>query len=547
MLLDAKNIQHLSKFEAPICIIGGGTAGLAMALEFDRCGIDCAVIESGGLRPDSKTRDLNRGESVGIPYYFADGCRSRFLGGTSNNWGGWCRPLADHDFEARSWIADSGWPFPRSELDAFYVRAHEMLKLGPMRYDTDYWVNAAGRPDVRRLPIVDGKLQDAISQFSPPVSMARDYSEQLRSSRLICVYLNANAVEFTSDVGGARIAQLTAKTLTGRSFYLRARLFVLATGGIENARLLLAGSRAHPMGIGNQNDLVGRYFMDHPRVRSGRVQFSVGWTNNKLYDQKFHHQNPAVAAGGIRFAAQLMPTAETQRQEGLLNSNVWFSSILPGEDAAEWNALKRVKHRFRHKDFQKYSLLGDVATIASHPLNSIGCTISHVLQPFPLIKGVFDHALLRGVVMACIVEPAPDRMSRVTLSSERDALGMQRVIVDWRLGDLVKHTFDRSFAIVAGELEARGIAQVKCDPPIVGNEWPMTFEDEGTWHHMGTTRMHSSEKKGVVDADCRVHGMHNLYVAGSSVFPTVGANFPTLTLVALALRLADTLKSEIKS
>jgi choline dehydrogenase-like flavoprotein len=197
-----------------------------------------------------------------------------------------------------------------------------------------------------------------------------------------------------------------------------------------------------------------------------------------------------------------------------------------------------MKHRFRYKNFPKYSLLGDIATIASHPLNSIGYTISHVLQPVSLIK---------GVMMACIVEPPPDQMSRVILSSEKDALGMQRVIIDWRLGDLVKNTFDRSFAIVAEELERRGIAQVKCGPPIVSNDWPMTFEDEGTWHHMGTTRMHSSAKKGVVDVDCRVHGMHNLYVAGSSVFPTAGANFPTLTLVALALRLADRLKSEIKS
>ncbi len=142
-----------------------------------------------------------------------------------------------------------------------------------------------------------------------------------------------------------------------------------------------------------------------------------------------------------------------------------------------------------------------------------------------------------------ICEPLPDPESRVMLADSRDALGMPRVRVSWRLGDQVKHTFDRTLAIVAKEIGGAGIADVQLDAPLLGREWPQDLE--GTWHHMGTTRMHDSPSQGVVDRDCRIHGMANMYVAGSSVFPTAGANFPTITLVALALRLADHLGAQV--
>ena len=538
MLIDAKDIQDSAVFDSTVCIIGGGTAGITMALELNRSGIRTAVLESGGLTPDPQTRDLNRGASAGIPYQFADGCRSRFLGGSSNCWGGWCRPFDAIDLQARSWVPDSGWPFGLDELDAYYLRAHEILKLGPLRYDTAYWVDAIARPDVRRYPLVGDNLRDAISQFSPPVRMGVDYRNELRASRHIEVYLHANVVEFCSDPDGVRITHVLAKSLRGKSFRVNASVFVLATGGIENARLLLAGSRRHPAGLGNQNDLVGRYFMDHPRVRAGSVHFNSEWKGNRLYDRKFHYQSAAVSASGTKVAAQLLPTEEVQRREGLLNFNIWFSSILPGEDTASAAAIMRMKHRWQHKNKPEYPFLGDLTTIAANPVDSSAYVMSRLLQPMSLVK---------GVMMLATVEPPPDPLSRVTLSAVRDSLGMPRVSIDWRLNDSVKRTFDRAYSLVAETFKSSGIASVDCGTRLEGNEWPSTFETEGTWHHMGTTRMNASPKKGVVDADCRIHGMRNLFVAGSSIFPTGGANYPTLTLVALAMRLADKLAAELRS
>jgi choline dehydrogenase-like flavoprotein len=148
------------------------------------------------------------------------------------------------------------------------------------------------------------------------------------------------------------------------------------------------------------------------------------------------------------------------------------------------------------------------------------------------------------VTLQAIVEAVPDPDSRVTLSADkRDRFGMPRVKVEWRLGEQVQRTFDKTFSLLAQELQMAGIADVELDAPLEGRRWPAKLE--GTWHHMGTTRMHDSPHEGVVDRDCKVHGMSNLYVAGSSVFPTVGANFPTITIAALALRLAGHLVRQL--
>jgi choline dehydrogenase-like flavoprotein len=205
-----------------------------------------------------------------------------------------------------------------------------------------------------------------------------------------------------------------------------------------------------------------------------------------------------------------------------------------GEGSAGAEALIRAKQALLKKDQPGYRPAQDIFTMLRHPVDTVGFGLTRLLQP---------RALIAGVRMQAIVEAEPDPESRVTLSDQRDALGIPRVCVSWKLGTLVQRTFDRTFALLAEELEQSGVADVTLDPPIEGNTWPAQLE--GTWHHMGTTRMHASPRLGVVDPDCRVHGIGNLYIGGSSVFPTVGANFPTITIAALALRLADHLVARL--
>lgn len=531
MFIDTRQLASGGTLSTTVCIVGAGAAGITLALEMEQQGVDCCLLESGGFAPDDATRDLYRGEDIGLPYRYADGCRSRYLGGSSNCWGGWCRPLDPWDFEQRDWIAHSGWPFDLSALAPYYRRAQGILRLGPDNFDPAFWERAIGRRDVRRLPMLSGRVRDTISQFSPPVRFGKVYRAELAGARHVRVCLHANVVHIDTGPGAGHVSQLRVATLGGATLAVKARHYVLACGGIENARLLLASNRVQQAGLGNGRDLVGRYFMDHPRLQSGRLRFLPGWQRNKLYDIKYHYMNAAVAAHRTHIAAQLALSAPVLRRERLLNARVWFMSTFPGEGSAAAAALLRCKQAALHKEQAGWKLGADLATMLRHPLDTLGYGLTRVCQP---------RMLIREVRFQIIVEPLPDPDSRVTLSpTERDALGMPRVRVDWRLAPQVRRTVDRTLAIIAEELRAGQVADVALDPPVEGGDWPPSFEHEGTWHHMGTTRMHDDPARGVVDRHGRVHGIANLFVAGSSVFPTAGANFPTITLTALAFRLAE--------
>lgn len=539
MFIDTRQVDDGKALIVTVCIIGGGVAGLTLARELEKAGVDTCVLESGGFEPDDDTRDLYRGDATGVDYMFADGCRARFLGGSSNCWGGWCRPLDRWDFEQRDWIPHSGWPFGLDEMATYYDRAHEVLKLGPVNFDPEFWEKAIGRDDVRRLPLASGRVRDTISQFSPPVRFGRHYRNELRQARHVRVFLHANVTEIVPDPLCTRISQVRVQTLEGKRMSVAARLFVLASGGIENARLLLASNRVMTAGLGNQNDLVGRYFMDHPRMLVGRVAFAPEWSRNKLYDIKYNYQNATVSAHGQNIAAQLALTPAAMEQEQVLNARVCFCSEFPGEGSEGAKALFRCKQALLKKEQPDWSLADDVATMSREPVNTFLYGFTRLFHP---------RALIRNVGFQVIVEPAPNPDSRVTLSAhKRDALGMPRVEVNWQIAPLVRRTADRTLALIARELQATGVARVDTGPSLEEHGWPSTFEKEGTWHHMGTTRMHDDERQGVVNRDCRVHGFGNFYIAGSSVFPTAGANFPTITLTALALRLADHIAAQLKS
>jgi choline dehydrogenase-like flavoprotein len=309
-----------------------------------------------------------------------------------------------------------------------------------------------------------------------------------------------------------------------------ARIFILAAGGIENARLLLSSNRFQAGGIGNRHDVVGRYFMDHPRWRGGQMSFSDIRTNSGLYDL-YGTYTGKIAVEGTKVAGFFGISPETQRAERIANTRCYVKSRFLGDSpqaAVAAQILFRglygrgpLRGRSRADLFKLARYLPQVAAIAI---------------------GMKYHSkrLHRGFVLETVFEPTPLPESRVTLRPDKDALGMQRVQVDWRLGELEKYTLRRTQQILAEEIKQESAGSVKINIPPEGDAWPNTLS--GCWHHMGTTRMHSDPRRGVVDANCCVHDMKNLFIAGSSVFPTAGSDMPTITIVALALRLAEHIK-----
>jgi len=251
-----------------------------------------------------------------------------------------------------------------------------------------------------------------------------------------------------------------------------ARLFI--TNGATNDDpavlvniILLACNRRHASGLGNSSGLVGRYFMDHPRLQLGKLTLREPWRRNKLYDIMFHYLNRAVRANGTHVSAQLTVSHAVQKRERMLNARVWFSSIFPGEGTAAAEALKRMKFRLHGKIDPSHGFWRDIGILAREPLNAANFIAARQLRPVGVLKEL-HFQMIREAHLQMICEPAPDPDSRVTLAESRDALGMPRARVDWRLGDLVKHTFDRTVAIVGKALSDAGIAEMLIRTAIGG-------------------------------------------------------------------------------
>jgi choline dehydrogenase-like flavoprotein len=312
------------------------------------------------------------------------------------------------------------------------------------------------------------------------------------------------------------VKSVIASGLNGPSFRIQARFFVLACGGIENARLLLVSNSVLKNGIGNQNDLVGRFFMEHPHITRAKALFwagdeilsvSEGKTENRLFRN--------------RIRAVLSATEHLQREKEVLNFSLVIEKKLdiPGTRTSLADKIWQL-------DWQRRSDLSPRSQVSAREIE------------------------IR-------IEQTPDPENRVVLSSVRDTFGMNRAKLLWRMNELDRRTVDEALNIIALELGASGLGRVKA---LNGNyTQPSWFFDRNApfdgdrdaqlvlWHHhMGTTRMDSSEKRGVVDVNCQVHGLTNLFIAGSSVFTTCGSANPTLTIIALALRLADHLSLRAK-
>jgi choline dehydrogenase-like flavoprotein len=494
MIRNGNRIAEARTLRADICIVGAGAAGISLAQALAGSRRRVIVLESGGLSPDADTQRLYAGEISGLPQPPLDASRLRYFGGTTNHWAGWCRPLDPGDFAERPWVPASGWPIDREDLDPYYERAHEVCDLGPWDYGTPAWGRFA-----EPLPkLSESGLRALLVQLSPPTRFGTKYGEVLSTAPNVEVLLESNLLELVPDENARTIRHAEVGTLSGRRFRVESRHFVLACGAVENARLLLSSNRITEPGLGNDNDLVGRYFMDHPRVRpAGRVF----WNDDRA---KKLEQYTRVDATRAMLAVGL--EAEVQEREGLCNSMVFAEASAPLAAVAATHPGDAAIARF----LQRTSGLAESAGVSEWWVRS---------------------------------EQSPNVDSRVTLGSERDALGMRRPVLDWRVQDLDLRTLARVSEIYAEALTRSGLARVKVDPRLLaaGSEASELLTSD--WHQMGTTRMAETPKHGVVDSDCRVFGIDNLYLAGASVFPTSGAMNPTLTLVALALRLADHLST----
>ncbi|MEO6269236.1 MAG: GMC family oxidoreductase [Lautropia sp.] len=559
MLIDGRTVARDSCIECDLCIIGAGPAGLAAAQEFFGQDLRVCLVESGDFEPDPATQALadcevtENDDLYPNPIYAHD----RRIGGTASQWDVMLdsgphlhlTPLDPADLRARSWVAHSGWPVEYSTLRTYYARAQSLCGAGGFDYDPASWSDESTGP----FSFDSGRVVSKMLATGPQAQFLKALPRRVAASRNIRLLTWSNAVELVTNADANNVRLVRIACLGGNRYRIAARFLILAQGAFEVPRLLLASRAAAPAGLGNGRDLVGRFLMDRQIVKAGRLVPATrgGFNRFAFYDLRQVH--------GRHVMGKLALSQQTLAREGILQSLISFSP----QDRSLWHRLAErpfgrgttfrapayrsarallAAARDRHRPTR---LLRHLARVVGglDDLMYIKLRGAGYRREFNLDNGGWTrlpesdrrfHAL--DVHQMC--EQSPDRENRLTLSRSHDATGMPLLKVHLRWHELDIQSALRTQEIMREEFRRSGVGELRIERR--GN-YPLLAQ-MSAHHPSGTTRMSLDPSSGVMDGDCKVHGVGNLFVASSAVFPTSGNAPPTLTIIALTLRVCDRIK-----
>jgi choline dehydrogenase-like flavoprotein len=552
MLQDAHDLTEGQLLEADICIAGAGAAGIAIALELLDSGLDVILLESGGLKEERASQALYTGTVANAQLHSPpDRYRQRRLGGSTTLWGGRCVPFDDIDFEERPYLPGSGWPFTRQSLEPYYQRANTLCEAGNFAYTVTEAFPSPLPPVLPGFTSTDYSTH-CLERFSCPTNFGQRYRNRLVTASNLRVVLHANVVQVSLNQAGTRVTEVGLRTLEGKTCRVHARHHVLALGGLEVARVLLANRDTHHNGIGNDRDLVGRNYMCHVAGTIGTLE---------LHDQRaaISHGYDLVE-GGVYCRRRFALNAATQRRLGIGNfiARLHHPRITdPRHDTGILSLLYLAKPFIPYEYAKR--LHGEEAASWRQWLAHVGNVCADPADTAAFLWNWYRRRHLASRKLPSIVvwpktrrfsldfhsEQQPQSASRVRLDEQRDALGMPQLHVDWRYSPWDIHTVRCSLALFARDIRNSGIGTFTYDAAELEAE----ILRDGAYggHHIGTARMGDDPRTSVVNADGRIHGVGNLSIAGSAIFPTSSQANPTLTVVALAVRLAEHLKQQLQA
>ncbi len=488
MIYQGEEIPAGQELVGEICVVGAGAAGITCALELERYGKKVILLEAGGIERSKESQRLYAGKSTGMPYSISH-TRLRVFGGTTEHWSGFCAPLDSEDFERKNYIKYSGWPITREELNPYYKKAAKILKLGQYNDNPDHWIDE--KNGFMRYPYGED-LTEKIWHFSPPVRFGRDYKKHFEKSENVDVFLNSPVVDMTLDESTSRVGRVTVQSADKR-YYVRAKKIILACGGLEVPRLLLNFNKQIAKGLGNESDNVGRFFQEHPEFhRAGTLLITGPTAHSKLY--RGHTRKLKTRIAGFTQISN-----EIRVQKKLLSMAFYQLGADQLDDLG--------------KEIQYYS------------------------------NNLYGHQKYKDNirVFRFIAEQEPNRDCRVQLDSKKDALGLFQPKLNLGLTDFDIRSMRDSVSTFANIISKHNIGKVKLLYPEMLESTREVVKKYMGWgnHHMGATRMSKNPSEGVVDTNCKVHTVDNLYIGSPSVFVTSGCSNPTFTIVALAVRLAE--------
>jgi choline dehydrogenase-like flavoprotein len=545
LIVNANEIDGATSWRADVCVVGAGPAGIAIALALADAGARVLVLESGGRRPDAASQSLCRGEVANPALHCPpETYRRRCLGGSSTVWGGRCVPLDPVDFAPRPWLdLGSGWPIAHSDLVPYWRRTHDLAELGCFDYSARTALWGGMRPMF--VGFADAAVStDRIERFSRPTDFGRTYGERLERSRKVEVLLYATCTEIVLESSGQAVRYLMCVARAGGSFEARARAYVLAMGGLEVPRLLLASRTQMQDGVGNAQGQVGRNYMCHLGGTVGVFTPAPGcrpWhgyerTADGVYCRRRLSIEPWAQRGwriaNVIARLQHPCLADPAHRTGAFSALYLARRLLPFEYAVRLAAPNGPAKSLPH-----------LANIACDPFGTASLAWQ-MLRPRVLTGRRYPSLTVPPrsgrFTLDVHAEQLPNPASRIMLAGTTDRFGVPQLRIDWRYLPADINSVRVALGLFKQALAAGAHGALAFDPDLV--EAGILRNGAYGGHHLGTARMSASPRTGVVDADCRVHGLANLYVAGGAVFATSGQANPTLTILALALRLADHLR-----
>ena len=526
--------------DAPVLVVGAGPAGIVQALELRRHGIEVVMLAGGADGFDADFQSLADAE-IADPRRHApmEIAVRRALGGTSLLWGGRCLPFDDIDFAARPHVPGGGWPLSHDEIRPWYATGMRYLNAGAPVFSVPL-PGIAAMPECRI---------DNLERWSERRNLRQQHAVALESDPGLKILLGAVATGIEIDPVTGRAEGVTVCLPSGQRTTLRARVIVLACGGLETTRLMLTTRMSQPRLFGGVESLLGRGYMAHFEGRIADVVFTPALPDNAF---------DFFIDGSGRYARRRITIdAETQQRCGLLNMCAWPDNPTLSDPAHQSAILSLaylslaapVLGRFLEPEAIRRKHL-------EHGINELGRHLGNIVAGLPeavieasrflyrrygttpRLPGFFIRNKARRYALFYHAEQAPNPASTVCLGEARDALGMPRLKIDLRYSEADAASVVAGHEIIDRNLREAGLGRLEYHCPAEKRTSRVWDQMTDGYHQIGTIRMAVSPSRGVVDADCRVHGTPNLFVASSAVFPTSGQANPTLLITALSARLA---------
>jgi choline dehydrogenase-like flavoprotein len=526
-LIDLQTLPSPQEFQSDLLIVGAGIAGLVLADALRGSGRQVDVLEAGGASLEPESQALYAAEMAATPHLGTTEGRFRVYGGSSIRWGGQLLPLAAHDFAQRSHVPHSGWPLNPTELSPYLRQCEQLLGVNHALYDAGL-LEQLPQP---RPCLSESDLQLRFSKWAPfrCRNVARSLGRRCQEDPTTRIFLHASVTAIELHGDGRHVQGVQVRTLSGASFRFRTRQVVIAAGTIESTRLLLASRSVHSSGIGNHSNHLGRWFHDHLSIKAAVLQ--------PRRRRELLQRLAPWYLGAVRHTLKLESTAAWQARQGCLNVMGHFVFEAPNTSGFAW---------LRQQLQARQSGATEGQAVPAPYLEKLPA------ESFDLAYLAWKHLVRKRrwcpagaeITLYIDTEQQPNPDSRISLSEHRDALGMPKAVVQWQWGEPERQAFAAYRQLFQSQWQAWNFGDIHWNESFEpGSGWERNVSD--IYHLMGGTRMAADPSQGVVDAQLRVHGLNNLFVASCSVFPTGGSSNPTLTLMQLSLRLAEQLRTQL--